>query len=403
MRNFILTALLATSLLADNVSTLITADSIVVIEGDRTTVNTLVSSVGGYLVNNPYLLPNHTMAYMTIRQMREISSQVGYIFPASVDLILGTPVVGCKASVVTTSIDPVSNKEVSIYRYGWDGPGLGHATLTYTFGNTVANGALSSGEVRAEVLAGLTQWSYYADIDFLPGIDPLANYDLNIFWATGEHGLNDTFIGELAHGFYPPWNMNFVNSSVYGDVHFNNEYIWGRNTAQFGNPYDVKHTATHEGGHALGLAHSDDYSAMMYPYYDGRKQTPMSSDIDSIRALYGFRDAVPPPTPGTREARGGAIPFSLLLSPSGSATTSQESIVISGTFSGGATPYNFAVWNSDQGGFHGALTLPTFSVAVPLVLGANTISLFAIDANGTIASGVVVVNRIQNTGGRENR
>src|ERR1017187_9356505 len=98
--------------------------------------------------------------------------------------------------------------------------------------------------------------------------------------------------GGFGHTFYPaPIN----GEPIAGDMHFDADESWhaGTNT-------DLFSVALHETGHALGLGHSSNPVAVMYPYY--RMQTGLTSDdIAGIQALYGpavTTPAVPPvPTP----------------------------------------------------------------------------------------------------------
>ena len=61
-----------------------------------------------------------------------------------------------------------------------------------------------------------------------------------------------------------------------------------------GGTFDIQALTTHEGGHNLGLGHSDDTNAVMYAYYPGgtRWRTLTTDDINGICALY---PPLPPP------------------------------------------------------------------------------------------------------------
>ena len=65
--------------------------------------------------------------------------------------------------------------------------------------------------------------------------------------------------GILAHTFAPP---PISPEPLAGDSHFDDAETW-----RIGSDFDVFSIALHELGHSLGLAHSDDPNAVMYPYY----------------------------------------------------------------------------------------------------------------------------------------
>jgi hypothetical protein len=51
--------------------------------------------------------------------------------------------------------------------------------------------------------------------------------------------------------------------------------------------YDLRYTFTHEIGHAIGLDHPDNFSALMSYRYDERVQSLQPSDIAMVQRLYG--------------------------------------------------------------------------------------------------------------------
>jgi hypothetical protein len=77
--------------------------------------------------------------------------------------------------------------------------------------------------------------------------------------------------------------------------------------------YDFETVALHEQGHVLGLAHTGDTSAIMFPYYSGLKRSLATDDINGVRALYpvinlgGGGGTPPPPLPGGLPILGGLL------------------------------------------------------------------------------------------------
>jgi hypothetical protein len=95
------------------------------------------------------------------------------------------------------------------------------------------------------------------------------------------------------------------------DMALNTDFNWNTDGT---NDFDVETVFLHENGHVLGLGHSYDFSAIMYPSYQKVNRILQQDDISGVSFLYPATDNTDPepgpePTPG--ESNVGPIQYSL--------------------------------------------------------------------------------------------
>ncbi|PNJ86602.1 MMP8 isoform 3, partial [Pongo abelii] len=163
--------------------------------------------------------------------------------------------------------------------------------LTYRIRNYTPQ--LSEDDVKTAIEKAFEVWSKASPLTFTRISQGEA--DINIAFYQRDHGDNSPFDGPngiLAHAFQP-------GQGIGGDVHFDAEETWTKTSAN----YNLFIVAAHEFGHSLGLAHSSDPGALMYPNYAFTETSNYSlpqDDIDGIQAIYGpSSNPVQPTGPST--------------------------------------------------------------------------------------------------------
>uniref|UniRef100_A0A3Q1KF48 Collagenase 3 n=1 Tax=Anabas testudineus TaxID=64144 RepID=A0A3Q1KF48_ANATE len=137
---------------------------------------------------------------------------------------------------------------------------------------------LKKADVDRAIRNALNVWADVTPLTFKKLHEGIA--DIMISFGSREHGDYNPFDGPnglLAHA-YPP------GAGIGGDTHFDEDEQWTKDSSA----YNLFIVAAHELGHALGMSHSSDAGALMYPVYSYTTGFPLSEDdIEGIQALYG--------------------------------------------------------------------------------------------------------------------
>jgi hypothetical protein len=355
---------------------------------DSNDARAIVNDAGLLIQEDADLLANHLLVSGTAEQVLALAGwdEVAYIFPASPELIAGTPVRACAGALTQQGTVGQSVALVG----GWDGAVRGSADLKYAWVHLTEK--LPADAAEAEIVRAFNEWAKYAKLTFTATSNATGSETIAVLFASGDHGDGYPFDGPggvLAHTFYPfPINPE----PLAGDMHFDNDESW-----KIGADVDVFSIALHEAGHALGLGHSDKPGAVMYPYYH-KASGLTQEDTDAILQLYVPQDGqpnptTPTPTPGT-PSDPPASPLTLTVQLPTNPTTA-SSVAVSGSVSGGSGTVQVS-WTTIQG-YSG--TVPGSSnwtiSSVPLRMGDNVITITAQDSQQNQVTRSLTITRNQ--------
>ncbi|XP_034539770.1 collagenase 3-like [Notolabrus celidotus] len=158
-------------------------------------------------------------------------------------------------------------------------PKWGKNSLTYRIENHTPD--MSVAEIDDSIEKALQVWAKVTPLRFTRIHRGTA--DIMISFGSRSHGDYYPFDGPdgtLAHAFAP-------SQGIGGDAHFDDDETF---TFRSNRGYVLFMVAAHEFGHSLGLSHSDDPGALMYPVYTYRNPDTFvlpRDDINGIQTLYG--------------------------------------------------------------------------------------------------------------------
>ncbi|XP_034508810.1 matrix metalloproteinase-18-like [Ailuropoda melanoleuca] len=168
----------------------------------------------------------------------------------------------------------VSNYEISESRSKWETTQLTYRILNFT-------PDMPQAAVEKVIQKAFQVWSNVSPLKFTRLHDGTS--DIEISFVAGDHGDNSPFDGPgefLAHAFDPGYGVG-------GDVHFDEDETWSKGSEET----NLFLIAAHEIGHALGLAHSKDPGALMFPFVVNINTNEFQlsqDDINGIQSLYGL-------------------------------------------------------------------------------------------------------------------
>ena len=343
----------------------------------------LLVSEGITIVEHPDLAANHFLILAGVDDVTRLKTwdEVAYIFPAPLEMVNGDRFHTCVGALSSG----MAVAQYVIVGHGWGRDSSGQVNLGYFFSDLTAK--VPSTTVEAEVIRAMGEWTKVARVQFSPATSATAARTVSVKFATGDHGDGSPFDGPggiLAHTFYPS-----NPEPIAGDLHMDDAEGW-----HAGTNIDVYTVALHELGHALGLGHTDQPGAIMYPYYKFPSQISVD-DIAGVQLLYGA--PVPAPSPSSSVSAVPTFTTTIQTPAAGALPVNTTAVNLAGIVSNGSGAVT-VTWQTDHGTSGKAATGTTGGAswtapAVPVAVGSTTVTVTATDALHRTASKAITFTR----------
>lgn len=351
------------------------------VDGDS--ARALLGSEGITIVEHPDLAANHVLVTADMDAVARLKTwdEVAYVFPAPLEMVNGDRFHTCVGALSSG----MAVAQYVIVGHGWSRDASGQVNLGYFFSNLTSK--VPEATVEGEVIRAMGEWSKVARVRFSEATSPTAAHTISVKFATGDHADGSPFDGPggiLAHTFYPN-----NPEPIAGDLHMDGAEGW-----HAGTNIDVYTVALHELGHALGLGHTDQPGAIMYPYYRFPAQIGLD-DIAGVQQLYG---APVPSAAGSSSASStdstAPVFTTTIQTPAGGALPANTTAVnLTGIAANGSGAVA-VTWQTDHGASGRATGGASWAAtAVPVAVGSTTVTVTATDALHRTASKTVTFTR----------